>query len=83
MQCIRKGQEKPGDFSGVLSEWEDGSIILTVRSILATEEGGRLPWQESLSSDIGTWGLERPNNVGVLEQELGSVQGRSQGAPEA
>lgn len=47
------------------------------------EEGGRLPWQESLSSDIGTWGLERPNNVGVLEQELGSVQGRSQGASEA
>lgn len=28
-------------------------------------------------------GLQRPDHVGVLEQELGSVQGRSQGAPEA
>lgn len=28
-------------------------------------------------------GLQRPDRVGVLEQELGSVQGRSQGAPEA
>lgn len=50
---------------------------LPVRSILATEEEGRLLWQESLR------GLERPSNVGVLEQELRSVQGRYQGAPEA